>query len=313
MPDKSIPRAIQAGRDVSFSVETGSREDIPKLSEAFPISCYRQYFSLKNADEIPLHWHRRMQFVRVMEGKLTYTINDQKIHLASGSMLLINSRQIHSTQTASENASTLCINFDMSVFNQELVRSLFRPYLAEHPFSYILPDEKLGMQDLIQKLCQMENKPADFLYLISFLYLLMTGVIEGSENREAQPDPDEIARFRRLAAFVHEHYMEDIRLKDITDAGLINRTACSELFRKYTGKPPMKYLSQYRLYMAKEMIRTTDMPISDISGRCGFNQQSNFISQFRRCYNITPLKYRQSCRSYSDKEAAVSTTLLGTK
>ena len=67
---------------------------------------------------------------------------------------------------------------------------------------------------------------------------------------------------------------------------------CTALFKKYTNMSPIKYLNEYRLYTAKNMILHTDKSISDISADVGYNQISHFIEQFRLSYGMSPLKYR---------------------
>ena len=54
----------------------------------------------------------------------------------------------------------------------------------------------------------------------------------------------------------------------------------------------IKYLNEYRLFTAKNLITHTYRPISEISADVGYNQISHFIEQFRNSYGLSPLKYR---------------------
>ena len=44
---------------------------------------------------------------------------------------------------------------------------------------------------------------------------------------------------------------------------------------------------------AKELLRTTDMPVSEIAYRIGMESTSYFVSKFRSQEDITPHKYRK--------------------
>ncbi len=54
----------------------------------------------------------------------------------------------------------------------------------------------------------------------------------------------------------------------------------------------IKYLNEYRLFTAKNLITHTYRPISEISADVGYNQISHFIEQFRNSYGLSPLEYR---------------------
>ena len=86
-------------------------------------------------------------------------------------------------------------------------------------------------------------------------------------------------------------------VRQIAACGIMNKNRCTELFRKYTQLSPIKYLNEYRLYMAKSLILNTGKSVSEISADVGYNQISHFIEQFRLNYGMSPLKYRKKFAS----------------
>ena len=44
---------------------------------------------------------------------------------------------------------------------------------------------------------------------------------------------------------------------------------------------------------AQDLLRSTDMPISEIAGACGFYDASYFIVQYREFYGETPREWRE--------------------
>ena len=80
----------------------------------------------------------------------------------------------------------------------------------------------------------------------------------------------------------------------------LNKNRLTALFKKYTNMTPVKYLNEYRLYVAKNLITSTDLSISQISEDVGYHQISHFIQQFRKSYGMTPLKYRNRYSRTSD-------------
>ena len=108
----------------------------------------------------------------------------------------------------------------------------------------------------------------------------------------------------------NENFTSSIQLLNpgqIAAYGIINKNRCTDLFRKYTRLSPIKYLNEYRLYMAKNLILNTKKPISEISADVGYNQISHFIEQFRGAYGLSPLKYRnQFAGQSSDRTSSLS-------
>ncbi|WP_246315049.1 helix-turn-helix transcriptional regulator [Paenibacillus foliorum] len=60
------------------------------------------------------------------------------------------------------------------------------------------------------------------------------------------------------------------------------------------GVPFNDYLSNYRMNMAKVLLETTDMKISEIGEKLQYKNISAFIRSFRITYGVTPGHYRQT-------------------
>ena len=52
------------------------------------------------------------------------------------------------------------------------------------------------------------------------------------------------------------------------------------------------------MQFAKKLLRTTDLSISDVAIRLGYNQTSSFIRKFKQCENRTPNEYRMACQEH---------------
>ena len=131
-------------------------------------------------------------------------------------------------------------------------------------------------------------------------------VIEGVTG-SATLSKEEKELFQSMLSFVHSHYQDPLTVRQIAAYGIINKNRCTDLFRKYTRLSPIKYLNEYRLYMAKNLILNTKKPISEISADVGYNQISHFIEQFRGAYGLSPLKYRnQFAGQSSDRTSSLS-------
>ena len=58
-----------------------------------------------------------------------------------------------------------------------------------------------------------------------------------------------------------------------------------------------KYLMDYRMDMAREMMRTSDKQMKEISSLVGYDDYSQFEKLFKKENHMTPLDYRKKVRS----------------
>jgi AraC-like DNA-binding protein len=64
-------------------------------------------------------------------------------------------------------------------------------------------------------------------------------------------------------------------------------------FLKTTGLPPHRWLLQRKLLRAKQLLRGTSLPLTEISSTCGFADQSHFTRVFGRTERLTPARWRR--------------------
>lgn len=94
-------------------------------------------------------------------------------------------------------------------------------------------------------------------------------------------------------SYINSHYAERITLDDLSHTISINKFYLQKLFKRCIGLSPNEYLIHTRLTRAKQLLRTTSSPISQIAMDVGINNIGHFISLFKRYESITPSAYRQ--------------------
>ena len=97
----------------------------------------------------------------------------------------------------------------------------------------------------------------------------------------------------QIKEYLDTNYAEHITLDTLTGLTHMNKYYMAHSFAKYTGLSPIQYLNRRRLEAACQLLRDTDLSVSDIAGSTGFSSQSYFTQTFRKFYGITPIRYRQ--------------------
>ncbi len=107
------------------------------------------------------------------------------------------------------------------------------------------------------------------------------GMLEGLN------DPHLARALRRLHANVaHAWTVAELA----REAGL-SRSAFSERFTRKLGAPPMEYLIEWRMALAKDMLRGASPPLETVAAAIGYQSASAFSTAFRRQVGRPPGRY----------------------
>lgn len=85
----------------------------------------------------------------------------------------------------------------------------------------------------------------------------------------------------------------DWTLEGMASAAGMSRTAFSEQFRALTLQTPMRYLTEWRMLQATELLRTTEYPVVDIAEQCGYQSEIAFRKAFKSVTGLTPGSVRR--------------------
>ena len=77
------------------------------------------------------------------------------------------------------------------------------------------------------------------------------------------------------------------------EAGM-SRTAFSERFTHLAGKSAMRYVTEWRMRLARIHLRETSEPLSVIARRVGYDSEPAFCRAFKRVYGVPPGNVRRA-------------------
>lgn len=107
----------------------------------------------------------------------------------------------------------------------------------------------------------------------------------------------------RAKEYMLHHFSQDITLHDLAAYCYTSHFHFTRLFKQCCGCSPFTYLQQIRLKHAEILIRTTELPVTDICLTSGFNRLDYFSATFNKQYGFSPVKYRlkQAPKSFATK------------
>jgi transcriptional regulator GlxA family with amidase domain len=109
----------------------------------------------------------------------------------------------------------------------------------------------------------------------------------------SNPFPVMDKRVIELCAYIRAHYAEPIRMELLAETIYLSEGHMRMIFRQAMGMSPYQYALNLRMKKAKELLLTTQLPLSEVSIQIGFESMSHFISTFRQREGMTPAVYRR--------------------
>lgn len=100
-------------------------------------------------------------------------------------------------------------------------------------------------------------------------------------------------RVLKVKEYVEHHFMDDLRLAQLSEVAGMTPSAFSRFFKLRTGRNFNEYVVDVRLgHAARKLVDTTDS-VAEICYCCGFNTLSNFNRLFRKRKGFSPTEFRE--------------------
>ena len=100
----------------------------------------------------------------------------------------------------------------------------------------------------------------------------------------------------KLEEYIQENLHREITLTELADKVGFNKTYFVKRFKILWGMPPLQFVNGQRLEMARRMLTTTEMPVSEIAEKSGFRTLHYFSRAFKHATGISPSEYRKKYR-----------------
>ena len=99
---------------------------------------------------------------------------------------------------------------------------------------------------------------------------------------------------RNLLIYLSANYTQNYSLHDLAEHSHISEEHLSRLFRKEVGTTLTTYIADLRAKKAAELLKTTQLSISEIAMYVGYADSNYFVKVFKKRYGMTPSAYRLS-------------------
>ncbi|MBC8060721.1 MAG: helix-turn-helix domain-containing protein [Clostridiaceae bacterium] len=98
---------------------------------------------------------------------------------------------------------------------------------------------------------------------------------------------------KRIMKELDRGLQEKITLDMLAQKYSMNKFHLEKEFKKFIGISPNEYVISNRISLGKELLKYSDLPVSEISFKTGIDNVSHFINLFKNREGITPLAFRK--------------------
>ncbi|HVD69514.1 MAG TPA: helix-turn-helix transcriptional regulator [Actinomycetota bacterium] len=96
-----------------------------------------------------------------------------------------------------------------------------------------------------------------------------------------------------MQVFLADNLDRDVDLRAIAHEASLSPYYFTRQFTAYVGVPPYRYLIGLRIDRAMQLLRETELSVTQICHRVGFNSLSHFTTTFRQHTGVSPSAYRR--------------------
>lgn len=236
---------------------------------------------------------------------MDYFIDGKVVRVNEGETIFVNSKRLHYGFSADKTDSKFyCILFNPIEVNapDEITKHFILPIMESTAMPYLVLHDEGGAKDPIIKLLdtlhRQSNKPTlpltglgTFFNIARILYERMKALDEKGTT-PAIPENGQIGALRKMTSYIRRHYSENLTLPAIATSGSVGRSTCDNIFRKFLAQSPIQYTTGVRIGAATNLLRDTELSITQIGRRVGFPSPSYFAATFRELMGCTPKEYR---------------------
>jgi AraC-like DNA-binding protein len=95
---------------------------------------------------------------------------------------------------------------------------------------------------------------------------------------------------------MHADVAHSWTLAELAEISHMSRSAFAHAFKSHVGIPPLEYLIQWRMSLARDALARDTLSISELARATGYLSESAFSTAFRRVVGASPAQFRNQAR-----------------
>ena len=262
-------------------------------------------FHLKDAKgtKMEFHYHEFCKLVFLISGHGGYTVEGKHYRLTAGDILFVGRHQIHRPEFEKGIEYERIILYIAPEFLKKQSAQacqLETLFSGEEGHVLRLDEKKYKKLFDLARSIEAETDSSNYGNLVmanSFLLRLLVEAGRNFDNNRMQSMKRPVTsdkRIKEILDYIELHFTEDLDIDELADQFYISRYHMMRLFKKETGQSIYEYLTEQRLFFARDLIRQ-GVSATESCFRAGFGSYSSFTRAYGKRFGMTPTGRNGRC------------------
>lgn len=152
--------------------------------------------------------------------------------------------------------------------------------------------------DLLEKLfLEMTRLPEKFTahklkLAVAHVLLLMLERKDKRDSTDLYFSGNTGRKVQNVRRLINLNLEKEVSIEELSQKVNLNRTTLQKVFKEMYGLTINEYRTKARIQLAKNLLVSTGLSITEIAGRCGYENASKFSEVFKRNEGISPKHWR---------------------
>lgn len=278
-------------------------------------------FHLKDTQKIKVeyHYHEFYKFVFLLSGNGVYYIEGKGYQLKAGDIILVNKYSAHRSEFEGScggvclHSEAVKADFEFPLYSsceayERIILYISPEFLEENSSSacelseifagkhgpVLRPEKEEGrifeayLKELESELSgkKFGKEVVSKSILLRILAEVERSFLYGSSKKPPLVVPEN-KQVREIVNYLNQHMTEAICIDDLAKRFYLSRFHMMRKFKEETGQTIYNYLSEQRLFLAKNMI-VNGCPATEACFMCGFQSYASFARAYGKLFGVTP-------------------------
>lgn len=252
--------------------------------------------------ELKKHSHDFFEITFITKGNGYHVINNNHHTIKQGNLFLITPKSEHNLLPANPSEAFEWINvlFFPSVISTSLIdmvdtTDILKVLISSESLHYNtkelsdieLQNDAQEFQHIFEEMQQeFQARKAGYQNLLKgYLEILLVKIFRAYFY---DPTSDTEISQKVLNYLREKSFQNDLNLEELAKRTFYSPQYFRKLFKSKTGIPLSTFIRQKRLDYAKQLLENTDLSISGVMEKAGFNDTKSFYAAFKSAYGVTP-------------------------
>ena len=248
------------------------------------------------------HTHTNFEFFFVWNGSVRLETDDKEFIVNDGQAILVPPSIYHQTFTE-HNTKKFNMYFSFkriskNAGNEDIYKELYQTFstssLLKIENAKKIENYLLEIQEILNTNCLGKSERIRAL-LTGLIFSLYDSLITNHHSPyHFTKDMNIGMQYRyKIDSLLSQNFSEKITLNDISERLYLSSKHTAFIIKSLYGKGFRKVRTEMKLQVAKQLLKETNLTVSEIAKKVGYDSTRGFLYAFTQMYNITPAQYKK--------------------